>query len=256
MVIIIFVVAHWYTSLFFQSVFHHRYAAHGLFTMSKFLEKIFYWGCFITQGSSYISANTYGIMHRLHHAHTDTEEDPHSPSNTANVFTMMWQTRNNYFDIYKGKTLVEDKYRKDLPEWKWFEKYTHNFYARFLWIAAYITFYYFFATEWWMWLFLPLTIVMGSLQGASVNWWAHRFGYVNFKMKNTSKNIMPVDFIFWGEAYHNNHHQFPGRANNATRWFEFDMGYGAMRLMDKLKMIKMKPAGLLPVPAVVPVANV
>lgn len=88
---------------FFQSVFHHRYAAHNLFTMSRFWEKVFYFGCFITQGSSYISAYTYGLMHRLHHAHTDKPEDPHSPHNDPNPFVMMWTTRNNYFNLYIGE---------------------------------------------------------------------------------------------------------------------------------------------------------
>ena len=146
MVIAIFLVLHWYTSLFFQSVFHHRYAAHGLFTMSKFLEKVFYWGCFITQGSTYISANTYGLMHRLHHANTDTVNDPHSPGNSSNIFTMMWQTRTNYYNLFTGKTLTDDKYKKDLPQWIWFESFAHNWATRIAWLIAYTVFYLLFAT--------------------------------------------------------------------------------------------------------------
>lgn len=240
MVILIFFAIHWYASLFFQSIFHHRYSAHRVFTMSKTMERLFYIGCFITQGSSYISATTYGIMHRLHHAHTDTEKDPHSPSITPNPFAMMWMTRNSYFDLYKDDTIVEAKYKKDLPQWEAFDKIAHNWITRILWIAAYVTFYAIFATAWWQWLLLPATIVMGSLQGVAVNWWAHRFGYVSYKMKNTSKNILPIDFIFWGESFHNNHHHHPGKANNADKWFEVDMGYLAMKAMHKMKMIHLK----------------
>src|SRR5690606_5152225 len=98
MAVLLFLIIHWYASLFFQSVFHHRYSAHGLFTMSKGWERVFFVGCFITQGSSYISAYTYGIMHRLHHAFTDKPEDPHSPTNTPGLFGMMLDTRNNYRD--------------------------------------------------------------------------------------------------------------------------------------------------------------
>lgn len=240
MEVFIFFVIHWYSSLFFQTVFHHRYAAHGLFTMSNAMEKVFYVGCAITQGSSYISASAYGMMHRMHHAHTDTKDDPHSPHNSSNMFAMMWQTRNNYFDIYKGKTQVDEKFKKDLPQWDSFDRLVHNWIARTLWIAAYITFYIVFATHWSMFLLLPFTIVMGSLQGAAVNWWAHRFGYVNFKMANDSKNILPVDLIFLGEAYHNNHHHRPGRANNSFRWFEVDTGYVLMKMLDSLRIIKLK----------------
>lgn len=238
MIIFIFLIVHWYASLFFQSVFHHRYAAHNAFTMSKGWEKFFYIGCFITQGSSYISASAYGIMHRLHHAFTDTKDDPHSPSFTRNALHMMWVTRNNYFNIYIGKTVVDAKYKKNLPEWVAFEKIVHTFWMRFGFALLYLAFYITFATAWWQYLFLPLTISMAPLQGIAINWWAHVFGYENFKMNNTSKNIIPVDLIFWGEAYHNNHHRYPGRANAAIRWFEVDPGYWSMRFLEKLHIIK------------------
>lgn len=238
MAVLVFIVVHWYLSLFFQSVFHHRYAAHGMFTMSKGWEKVFYIGCFLTQGTSYISAYTYGLMHRLHHAHTDTPEDPHSPHNSSNMFTMMWDTRNSYQRLYLGKTPVDEKYRKGLPDWKAFDKIAHSWITRLVWVGVYVIIYSLLATAWWQFLFLPVTLAMGSLQGAAVNWWAHRFGYENYRMSNTSKNILPVDILFWGEAYHNNHHRHPTHPNNAKRWFEWDMGYQSMRLMEKLGIIK------------------
>ncbi len=239
MAILIFFVLHWYISLFFQSVFHHRYAAHNAFTMSKAWEKVFYIGCFVSQGSSYISANTYGIMHRLHHEHTDKEEDPHSPHFTRHAMHMMWVTRTNYLNIFTGKTPVADKYRKNLPSWVSFERLVHNLWMRIFFVGIYIAIYALLATAWWQYLLLPLTITMGAFQGVCVNWWAHRFGYENYKMDNTSKNILPVDLVFWGEAYHNNHHKNPGRHNNAVRWFEFDPGYWSMRGLHKLGVIRM-----------------
>ena len=240
MAILIFLLIHWYCSLFFQSVFLHRYAAHGLYTMSKGWEKFFFFGCFITQGSSYISPPAYGIMHRLHHAHTDTDEDPHSPENSSNVFSMMWDTRNSYRNIYIGKTEVADKYKKDLPVWTPFDRFAHSWITKAVWVLIYITLYIILANHWWLFLFLPVTLAMGAFQGVAVNWWAHRFGYENYKMNNTSKNILPVDMLFWGEAYHNNHHKHPANPDNAHKWFELDMGYKAMKFMDKVGIISLK----------------
>lgn len=240
MAIIIFLVLHWYLSLFFQSVFHHRYAAHNMFTMNKFWERVFYLGCFFTQGSSYISAYAYGLMHRLHHVHTDKAEDPHSPHNDPNPFLMMWVTRNNYINIHLGNTIIENKYKKNLPEWESFDKIAHNWVVRIIWIIVYILIYAWLATAWWQWMFLPVTVIMGSFQGMAINWWAHKFGYENFKMSNTSKNILPFDFIFWGEAYHNNHHKRPATPNNAIKWFEWDMGFQSMRLLHFLRIIQIK----------------
>ncbi len=237
MIIFLFLILHWYLSLFFQSFFHHRYAAHGVCSMSKGWEKFFFIGCFISQGSSYISARSYGLMHRMHHAHTDEHEDPHSPHYSPNMFSLLLKTRNHYHDIYKGKIEVEKKFEKDLPEWAGFDKHAHTWYARVAWALIYIGFYIAFATEWWMWLLLPVTFAMGALQGLAINWWAHKFGYENYKLTNTSKNILPVDLLFIGEAYHNNHHKYPGRPNNATRWFEIDITYQIMRVMHFFKII-------------------
>jgi stearoyl-CoA desaturase (delta-9 desaturase) len=238
MAIILFVIIHWYSSLFFQSFFHHRYTAHAHFSMSRFWEKVCFIACFITQGSSYISAAAYGAMHRMHHAYTDKPEDPHSPHNDPNLFAMLWSTRNNYRNIWLGKTAVDPKYLKDLPRWDSFDKYAHTFYARFIWVGLYIAFYAVFATAWWHWLFLPVTLLMGAFQGAAVNFWAHKWGYENYHMSNTSKNILPVDILFVGEAYHNNHHRHPGRPNNAVRWFEFDVTYGITRVLDKIGVVR------------------
>lgn len=245
MVIIIFFIFHWYASFFFQSFFHHRYAAHRHFTMSKNAEKFFYISCFVTHGSSYISPYIYGIMHRLHHIHTDTKEDPHSPSNHPGFFATMWQTRNSYYNIFIGKTIVENRLKKDLPHWKSFEKIAHNWMTRIGWIVIYISFYIAFATAWWMYLLLPLTITMSTFQGTIINWWAHKYGYVNYSMNNTSKNILPVDLIFCGDAYHNNHHKYPGRVKNSHRWFEIDPTYQVICLLQKVKVIEWKKNNIL-----------
>jgi stearoyl-CoA desaturase (Delta-9 desaturase) len=254
MAFLIFFILHWYLSLFFQSVFHHRYAAHSQFTMSKGWEKFFFIGCFITQGSSYLSAKAYGLLHRLHHAHTDTELDPHSPSYSTNIGTLLLKTRNSYNDIFLGKTVVEEQYHKNLPDWNAFDKIAHNWIARVLWGATYVVIYYFIVTAWWMWLFLPVTFALGAIHGLAINWWAHKFGYRNFENEDTSKNILPLDILFWGEGYHNNHHQFPGRANYAVKWFEVDFGYTMVRLLNKIGIVQLKRPKMI-IPALVPVSS-
>ena len=240
MIILLFFVLHWYASLFLQSFFYHRYTAHRHFTMPRKTEKFFHIASFLVHGSSYMSPFTYGIMHRLHHMHADTEEDPHSPVFHPGFWRTMWQTRNSYHAIHTGKTMFDKKLEKDLPRWDAFEKITHNWITRVCWIIVYVVFYMAFATVWCQYLLLPFTILMCTLQGAIVNWWAHKYGYVNYPMPNTSKNILPVDFLFMGDAYHNNHHKFPGRIKNAHRWFEVDAIYYVTWLLQKANVVQWK----------------
>lgn len=238
MYLIIFIIIHWYLSLFLQSFFYHRYAAHNMFTMSKFWQRFFFISSFIIHGSSYMSPSAYAVMHRLHHVHTDTEKDPHSPHNSPNIISMLLQGRNYYFGIFSGKTSVEQKYKKGVPAWLSFDKIAHNWITRFSWMLVYLLIYLWLAENTGMYILLPLTITMSTVQGALVNWWAHKYGYRNFKTNNTSKNILPVDIFFCGEAYHNNHHKHPGRLNNAFKWFEFDVTYYIMRLFSVCRIIR------------------
>lgn len=241
MEVIYFFVIQWYLSLFCQSFFLHRYSAHGICTMSPFWEKFFFVACFITQGSSYISAYAYGIMHRMHHVYTDTVKDPHSPTTSSNPFLLMWNTKINYNHVFFEEIEIEDKYRQNLPRWQAFDKFAHNWITRFAWIAFYVVFWIIFAETWWQWILLPLTVIIGSLQGAMVNYFAHVIGYRNYDLKNTSRNLYPMfDIFLWGEAYHNNHHKFAGRANNAIKWFEWDPLYTVMLGMDLVGIIKLK----------------
>ena len=241
MEIVVFFIVQWYISLFCQSFFQHRYAAHRVCEMSPFWEKFFYILSFLSQGSSYISAYAYGIMHRMHHVHTDTPQDPHSPMNSSNVFMMMWHTKVNYNHVFFERIDINDNYRKKLPQWQSFERFAHNWITRLTWVVLYTSFWVVFATSWWQWILLPMTIAMGSLQGVIVNYFAHKVGYRNFSLDNTSRNILPFfDLFFWGESYHNNHHKYAGRANHAIKWFEFDPMYAVMRAMDFFKIIRLK----------------
>ena len=238
MAILIFFVAHWYLSLFAQSFFMHRYAAHGAFSMSPFWEKFFYWFSFIAQGSTYMSPRTYGILHRLHHAYTDTDDDPHTPMHVSNAFALMEKTRRSYADIYNGRVQVDPKFTKNLPNWKAFDDAAHPWYNRILWVVVYVSFYAVFATAWWQWLLVPVHIAMGPIHGGIINWFAHKYGSVNFKMNNTSTNLFYIDVLMLGEAYHNNHHRFPSSINFGVKRNEIDPIYLTILLFNRLGIIK------------------
>ncbi len=240
MAILIFLAAHWYLSLFCQTFFLHRYAAHAMFKMSPFWEKCFFILSWIAQGSSYLSAYAYGVMHRMHHTFADTEHDPHSPKYDKTLFSMMWRTKGVYTEIFYKEIEVENRFTEEVPEWFTFEKIAHSWLARLFWAGAYIAFYIFFATEWWMFLFLPAHFVMGPLHGAVINWFAHKYGYRNFEVKDTSMNILPFDFLMLGEGYHNNHHHNSASANFGHKWYEIDLVYPVILLLDKIKIIKLK----------------
>ena len=240
-VIIVFFIAHWYLSLFFQTFFLHRYASHRAFTMSPFTEKVCFVLTWIFQGSNYLSPYGYGIMHRMHHAFADTPDDPHSPKYDESIWKMMWKTKSIYTAITTKKMKVDPRFTEDIPEWEAFDKFARSWVSRIFWALIYTAVYWQFAEAWWLWLLLPVQLMLSPIHGAIINWFAHKFGYRNFEVGDTSRNFLPFDFLMMGESYHNNHHKHGARANfGGIRWHELDPTYLTIWVMDKIGIIRLR----------------
>lgn len=242
MIIIVTFILHWYLSLFLQTFFHHRYGAHKMFTMNTFWEKFFHLLAYLLQGSSYLTPRAYGILHRMHHAYSDTEKDPHSPHFYRNAFSMMWTTRKTYNAIVDNKLVCEDRFTKDLPEWKALDNFGETGFSRIGWALLYIAFYVIFADQWWMYLLLPIHFLMSPVHGAIVNWFGHKAGYSNFDNNDQSKNTLVFDFLMLGELFQNNHHKHSQNVNFASRWFEIDPAYPFIKILSWLKIIRFTKA--------------
>jgi stearoyl-CoA desaturase (delta-9 desaturase) len=241
MLIFAFLVAHFSGSVFFQTFFQHRYASHKMFTMSKGWERFFYLCSFVTQGSSFLVPRAYAILHRQHHAYSDTPKDPHSPTNSKDVAEMMLKTAVSYGDLVDRTVEVEDRFLGDYPEIEWIDRVSQTWGSRLTFGTAYVLFYIAFATHWWMFLLLPIHFLAGPIQGAIVNWGGHRYGYRNFDNGDDSRNSLPVDIVTLGELCQNNHHKFPMDPNFAVRGFELDLAYQIIRIFALLRIIRMRP---------------
>ncbi len=242
MVIIFIFIAHWYSSLFFQTVFLHRYASHQMFTMSKGWEKVFFFLTFLTQGSSFLNPRAYAILHRLHHKHSDTEKDPHSPIFSKNIIKMNLDTVKHYESVRLNEKDYS-KYDFDVPRWPLLEKIGDHWITRITFMCLYTLLYVEFATATWQYALLPIHFVMGPLHGSIVNWCGHRYGYTNDrKTKDNSKNTLPIDILMMGELFQNNHHSSPKNIKFSKRWFEVDPGYAITRFLSKIKILRLKNA--------------
>ncbi|WP_215241919.1 acyl-CoA desaturase [Dyadobacter helix] len=235
---------HWYLSLFCQTFFLHRYSAHKMFSMSKAWERFFYLLTYVSQGSSYLSPRAYAILHRMHHAFSDTEKDPHSPHHTKNVFTMMWETKSIYNAVLSRKRVIEAQFERNYPEWNFIEKLGDSWLSRIGWGIVYMAFYilaYVYLDMHWVFFFLlPIHFLMGPIHGAIVNWSGHKYGYQNFDNQDRSKNSLIFDFLMMGELFQNNHHKRPNSINFGSKWFEVDPTYPVIKLLNKLKIIEIR----------------
>ena len=217
--------------------------------MNIFWEKFFYIFTWFCQGSSYLSPRAYGILHRMHHAYSDTEKDPHSPHHADNLFVMMWKTKNIYNDYFNFKITPEERFSVGIPEWRALDKFADSYASRIGWGVVYVVIYFLCITvfelpytHWLMYFLLPIHFLMGPVHGAIVNWSGHMYGYSNFDNNDKSKNSLVLDFLMLGELFQNNHHKLPKRANFAVKWFEFDPTYPVVKLLHIARIIKLKEA--------------
>jgi stearoyl-CoA desaturase (delta-9 desaturase) len=214
-----------------------------MFDMNKFWEKFFYIFTWLTQGSSFLSPRAYAILHRMHHAYSDTEKDPHSPHYHRNAFTMMWKTKAIYNSFLDPKAPVEERFSKDIPYWGFVEKLGDNWISRIAWGTGYSIFYIIFVgpNQWYLFLLLPIHFLMGPVHGAIVNWFGHKLGYSNFDNNDKSKNTLVFDLLMGGELFQNNHHKHADSPNFAKKWYEFDPTYPVMKVLNWVRVIKIKP---------------
>ena len=238
--IVAFFVGHWVLSVFFQTFFLHRHGAHRMFVMSKGWERFFHLCTYVFQGASYLNPRAYAILHRMHHAYSDTEEDPHSPVIQKDPVRMMLHTRDMYRDILAGRFVSDARFDGGAPSWPLLDRIGSSWLSTALWLGAYTAYYVVFASAWWHYLLLPIHAMMGPTHGAIVNWFGHWAGYRNYDQPDASRNTLPFDFLTLGELFQNNHHRYGSRPNFAVKAWELDPAWIVIKLFAALGILKIR----------------
>jgi stearoyl-CoA desaturase (delta-9 desaturase) len=73
-----------------------------------------------------------------------------------------------------------------------------------------------------------------------INGIGHYWGYRNFACADASTNIFPIGILIGGEELHNNHHAFASSAKLSNKWYEFDIGWLYIRVLEIFGLAKVK----------------
>ena len=175
-------------------------------------------------------------IHRKHHRHSDQPGDPHTP-HVYGLWRVLFGGAGLYHAASKDTEMVQ-QYGVGTPN-DWVEQ---NVYARHSRIGIMIMLAIDIALFGW------IGFVIWGIQMIWIPFWAagvinglaHWWGYRNGETKDNSRNISPWGIIIGGECLHNNHHLDPANPKLSRRWFEFDIGWLYIQLLQSIHLAKVK----------------
>ncbi len=228
--VILFAVLHWMTASLGICLGYHRYLTHRGLKLPKWLA---YFLVFCGTLACENGPIKWVAQHRMHHAGSDTERDPHSAKKGfwwAHFRWMLYSHRE--FDDNK----VLNTYAKDIADDKFYQFLDDHFIK--IQVAFGLILFAIGGLPWVVWgIFLRIVMVYHSTW--FVNSAAHYFGYKTFKLENDlSTNCWWVGLIAYGEGWHNNHHAYPKSARHGLRFWEIDLTWMAICVFRALGWAK------------------
>lgn len=208
---------------------YHRLLTHRGFKAPRWLERTLAVCGSLAMQSGPI---TWVTTHRLHHAFTDTDRDPHSPQNGIFWSHMGWILRGT---AQNNSEATRKRYSPDLMRDP-FLVTLDNYY----WVPIVIVSIGLFAAgglSMVLWGVFLKTIV-GWHTTWLVNSVTHLWGSRRFDIRDTSTNNALVAALTFGEGWHNNHHAYPRSARHGLRWYEIDVNWIQIKVLEKLGLIK------------------
>ncbi len=208
---------------------YHRLLTHRSFKAPKWLEyALTVFGSMAIQDD----APKWVATHRIHHAFTETDKDPHSTRPGFFWAHLGWIVKGTANDHDEA---VLKKYVPDLMKDKF-----HVLFAKYYYVPLIVSAFVFYAVGGWSMVLwgVFLRVVVGWHTTWFVNSLAHIFGKRPFTTKDDSTNNWFVALLTFGEGWHNNHHAFPTSARHGLKWYQFDMNWLTIRLFERLGWAK------------------
>jgi len=216
------------------TVYLHRCQAHRALDVHPIVSHFFRFWMWLTTG---MITKEWAAIHRKHHAKCETEEDPHSPR-IHGINKILWGGVVLYVqESHKPETM--SKYGHGTPD-DWLERNVYTPMNK--WGIVLLA-----AIDVALFGVIPGLLIYG-IQLAWIPFWAagvinglgHYFGYRNFHTEDDSTNMVPIAAWIGGEELHNNHHAYPTSAKFSQRWYEFDLGWMYIRIMESLGLAKVR----------------
>jgi len=208
---------------------YHRLLTHRGYKVPKVVEYFLVTCASISLQGGPIEWTT---THRMHHAHTDRQGDPHTPREGRWWSHVGWIVAGT---AQKHERVVMERYAPDLLKDRYYVWLSRYYYVPLILLALVLL-----ALGGWrvvMWsVFLRVTL---GLQATwLVNSATHLWGRRRFETGEDSRNSWWVALLTFGEGWHNNHHAHPTSARHGLRWYEIDFNWWGIRVLQLLGLAR------------------
>ena len=214
------------------TIYLHRHQAHRALDLHPIPSHFFRFWLWLTTG---MVTREWAAIHRKHHAKCETADDPHSPQ-VKGLRKVLWQGAELYREEAQNQETL-DRYGHGTPN-DWLERniYERNTAGIALMLVIDVV------------LFGAVGLTIWAVQMAWIPFWAagvvngvgHFWGYRNYDCADAATNLVPWGILIGGEELHNNHHSFATSAKLSARWYEFDIGWMYIRILEILGLAKAK----------------
>jgi stearoyl-CoA desaturase (delta-9 desaturase) len=224
--------------MFAITAFYHRYFSHNAFRTSRAAQFVF---ALLGASAAQRGPLWWASHHRHHHVHADEQEDSHSP-----LCHGFWRSHVGWFmsraHFARRGALVASLAR--YPELRFLDRWDALvplllcglLYAAGACAEAYAPALGTSGAQLLVWGFCISTVALYHAT-FSINSLAHRFGARRYATRDASRNNLWLALITFGEGWHNNHHHYPAAARQGFYWWEIDLTYYGLRLLQALRVV-------------------
>jgi stearoyl-CoA desaturase (Delta-9 desaturase) len=236
--LVVCLIAFW-LRMFAITAFYHRYFAHRSFKANRFWQFVF---AVLGNTAAQRGPLWWASHHRLHHKHSDTESDIHSP------------VTNSFFWSHIAWFMSRKGYRTDYSVIKDLAKFPElRFLNRFDALVPVLFGFAMFGLGWllevvWpelgtnasqmlVWGFFVSTVLLFHAT-FTINSLGHVWGRRRFETKDQSRNNPWLALLTLGEGWHNNHHRFAASARQGFYWYEIDISYALLKVLSFVGVVR------------------
>lgn len=229
-------VLYWVTLSFGIGMGYHRLLTHRSYQAPKWMEYLL-----AVCGTLSLEGGPIGWVstHRIHHQFSDKHGDPHTPRDGRWWSHILWTLVGDATD---RNTVECSRYAPDLCKDRFLVALSRYHYIPLLILAPLLLL--FGGLPFLLWgVFFRVTVGLHATW--MVNSLTHFWGRRRFPTRDDSRNNWFVALLSFGEGWHNNHHAHPTSARHGLAWYEIDMSWMTIRLLQIVGLVKsVRVAGL------------